>query len=68
MIFSVLDVLKHDLQALFGHQKQQSLPRSNIVYSNTEIAPNMQRSWLMRFKMEFLIPYPLDSNSIWHSI
>jgi hypothetical protein len=39
-----------------------------LVYYNTIVASNVQLSWFMKFAMEFLVPYPLASNSIWLSI
>ncbi len=39
-----------------------------LLYSNTLVASDVQLSWFMKFAMEFFIPYPLASNSIWLSI
>jgi hypothetical protein len=36
-----------------------------LLYANTLVAFDVQLSWFMRFAMEFFIPYPLASNSIW---
>jgi hypothetical protein len=39
-----------------------------LLYSNTLVASNVQLSRFMKFAMEFFIPYPLASNSIWFNI
>jgi hypothetical protein len=65
-ILIVLDVPRGGLQVLFGHQNQQNLPLATIF--NTLVASYVQLSLFMRFAMEFFIPYPLASNSIWFNI
>jgi len=63
---TILNVLRGGFQVLFRHQKQQSPPL--VANSNTLVAFNVQLNWFMKFAMEFFIPYPLASNSIWLSI
>jgi hypothetical protein len=65
-ILNALDVPRGGLQVLFEHQKQQIT--SLLLYSNTLVASNVQLRQLMKFAMEFFIPYPLASNSIQLSI
>jgi len=38
------------------------------IYSNTIVASNVRLNWFMRFAMEFLVPYLLASNPIFHTI
>jgi hypothetical protein len=65
MILGVLDVLK-GFKFCLDTRSNKALPE--LVYSNIVIASNVQLNWLMKFKMEIFIPYPLDFNSIWHNI
>jgi hypothetical protein len=65
-ILIVVDVPRGGLQVLFGHRINGTFPW--LLYTNTLVAFDVQLSWFMKFAMEFFIPYPLASNSIWINI
>jgi len=66
MILIMLDAPRGAFKFCLDTRINKTLPW--LLYFDTLAAYDVQLSWLMRFAMEFFIPYPLASNSIWHSI